>query len=458
LTQANLESGRTCKGRYAFVSLGCPKNVVDSEKMLGLLQLEGYELVNEPKESDFVVVNTCGFIERAREESFAAIDEMLELKRAGGTRGVIVAGCLAERQKEELLASRPDIDALLGVFSRDEVTALADRLLGGIDEQRSIFRPAPIQALSDQGRLRITPQHLAYLKISEGCDRLCTFCSIPSMRGKHASKPLEEVVAEARQLAEEGVRELIVVAQDTTYYGIDLYGEPRLEQLIRQLNEVDLAWIRLMYFYPQHITPSLIDTIANCEKVVPYIDLPLQHISDSVLRRMARRVDRRQTEELLSQLRAGIDGLSLRTTFITGFPGETDEDFEELVNFVRTQRFERVGVFSYSFESSTPSARLPGHLPEDVKQQRRDQLMEVQQQIAFEWNQQQIGSTRSVIIDQPVPNEPGVWIGRTTSDAPDVDGIVFVTENGELNLSPGTITPVEIVAEQDYDLIGVAVS
>jgi ribosomal protein S12 methylthiotransferase len=234
------------KGTYAFLSLGCPKNHVDSERMLGLLQIDGYELVSEPEGADFVVVNTCGFIEQARAESFAAIDEMLQLKRQGKTRGVIVSGCLAERQKELLLQDRPDIDFLVGVFSRDEITKVADRFVGDLDEQRSVFRPAPIRALSDSDRLRITPQHFAYLKISEGCDRLCTFCAIPKMRGKHASKPIEQVVAEARQLADDGVRELILVAQDTTYYGIDMYGEPRLTQLLEQLESVDVDWIRLM--------------------------------------------------------------------------------------------------------------------------------------------------------------------------------------------------------------------
>ncbi len=269
--------------------------------MLGLLQLDGYELVPEPSGSDFVVVNTCGFIEQAREESFAAIDEMLQLKQQGKTRGVIVSGCLAERQKEDLLSERPDIDCLVGVFSRDEITKVADRFLGDLDEQRSVFQPAPIRALSDSDRLRITPQHFAYLKISEGCDRLCTFCAIPKMRGKHASKPIEQVVAEAQQLAQDGVRELIVVAQDTTYYGKDIYGEPRLTQLLHALESVDVEWIRLMYFYPMYIDEPLIETISRSSKIIPYIDIPLQHINDQMLRRMARRVTRQQTETLLGR-------------------------------------------------------------------------------------------------------------------------------------------------------------
>ncbi|MCA9210262.1 MAG: radical SAM protein, partial [Planctomycetales bacterium] len=261
------------KGSYAFVSLGCPKNTVDSERMLGLLQLDGYKLVAEPDGADFVIVNTCGFIERARDESFASIDEMLRLKQDGRTRGVIVSGCLAERQKEQLLESRPQIDSLVGVFGREEITKVADRLLGNLAEQRTVFQPAPIRALPDTERLRITPRHFGYLKISEGCDRLCTFCAIPKMRGKHASKPIEAVRREAEQLAADGVRELIVVAQDTTYYGLDLYGETRLAELLRELDQVEgIEWIRLMYFYPMYIDDKLIRTIAESQRIVPYID------------------------------------------------------------------------------------------------------------------------------------------------------------------------------------------
>lgn len=446
----------TCKGTYAFVSLGCPKNLVDSERMLGLLQIDGYRLVPEPAGADFVVVNTCGFIERARAESYAAIDEMLQLKQHGRLRGVIVSGCLAERQREALLAECPGVDAVVGVFAREEVTRVADRLIGHLDEQRAVFQPAPIRPLSDTDRLRITPRHFAYLKISEGCDRLCTFCAIPKMRGKHASKPIEEVVREAEQLAADGVRELIVVAQDTTYYGRDLYGEPRLAELLRRLEQVaGIAWIRLMYLYPMYVDDLLIDTIAASAKIVPYLDLPLQHINDELLRRMARRVTREQTEALLAKLRERILGLTLRTTLITGFPGETDEQFEELAAFVRAQRFQRLGVFTYSLEPDTPSAALPGQLPEEVKSERRDRLMEIQQQIAFKWNRNQIGLQKDVILDRPVPDESNVWIGRSHADAPDIDAAVYVT-GGKKRLAAGDIVPCEIVTFQDYDLIGVA--
>jgi ribosomal protein S12 methylthiotransferase len=446
------------KGKYAFVSLGCPKNLVDSERMLGLLQLDGYELVAEPDGADFVVVNTCGFIERARTESFTAIDEMLALKKKGRTRGIIVSGCLAERQKEQLLVERPEIDHLVGVFGREEITRVADRLVGRLEEQRTVFRPAPIRALSDQGRLRITPRHFAYLKISEGCDRLCTFCAIPKMRGKHASKPIEEVVAEAQQLAADGARELIVVAQDTTYYGMDLYGRPRLTELLRRLEEVvGVDWIRLMYFYPMYIDDELISTIADSQKILPYIDIPLQHASERMLRRMARRVTRSDTEELLGRLRSRIDGLALRTTFITGFPGETDDDFAELEEFVGRWRFERMGVFTYSLEPDTPAANLPDHVPADAAEKRRDRLMEIQQRLAFEWNKRQVGRTLDVILDQPVEGERNVWVGRGKADAPDVDGLVFVSGDKQ-KLRAGDMVPVEIVASQEYDLVGVAAS
>ena len=453
-TDRSIES---VKGSYAFVSLGCPKNLVDSERMLGLLQLDGYQLVNDPVGTDFVVVNTCGFIERARAESFGAIDEMLALKKDGQTRGVIVSGCLAERQKEDLLTTHPEIDSLVGVFGREEITRVADRLLGDLDEQRTVFRPAPIRPLPDGQRLRITPKHFAYLKISEGCDRLCTFCAIPKMRGKHFSKPMEEVICEAEELAKSGVRELIVVAQDTTYYGMDLYGEPRLTDLLKQLDQVEgLDWIRLMYFYPMYIDDELIETIASSQRIIPYLDLPLQHINDTMLRRMARRVTRKDTIHLLDQLRGLIPNLVMRTTFITGFPGETDEQFAELVEFVREQRFERMGVFTYSYESDTPSANLPDHITDELMNERREQLMRVQQQIAFEYNQAQIGQRTDVLMDTQLAEQEGVWIGRSQADAPDVDGLVLVNV-GEHDLAAGDIVKTEIVATRDYDLVGVAV-
>lgn len=440
-----------CKGSYAFVSLGCAKNLVDSERMLGLLQVDGYQLVREPAGADFVIINTCGFIEHARAESLAVIEEMLELKRRGKTRGVIVAGCLAEREKERLLEACPEIDHLVGVFGREQVAKVADRLIAGLDEQRSVFRPAPVQALPDRQRLRITPKHFAYLKISEGCDRLCTFCAIPKMRGKHASKPIEDVVAEARELAADGVRELIVVAQDTTYYGLDLYGEPRLTELLRQLDQVDgIDWIRLLYLYPMYINDELLATIAGSQRIIPYLDMPLQHINNTMLKRMQRRVTREQTEELIVRMREAIPELVLRTTFITGFPGETEEQFAELVDFVERAQFERMGVFTYSFEPDTPAARLPDHLPDEVKEERRERLMAVQQPLAFRRQEAEVGRQRDVLLDAPVPGQKGVWMGRTFADAPDIDGVVYVTGEG---LRAGQMVRCEIVAARGYDLI-----
>ena len=445
------------KGNYAFISLGCAKNTVDSERMMGLLKLDGYQLVRDPAESDFVIVNTCGFIEQARNESFAAIDEMLELKRQGQTKGVIVSGCLAERQKEEMLKERPDIDNLVGVFSREEITTIVDRMLGNQTEQRTLFQPAPIRALPDTQRLRITPRHFAYLKISEGCDRLCTFCAIPKMRGKHATKPMERVLEEARELAASGVRELIVVAQDTTYYGMDLYGEPRLAELLKELDQVEgIDWIRLMYFYPMYIDDHLIETIAQAKRILPYIDMPLQHINNTMLKRMSRRVDRQQTEEIIERLRKGIPGLTLRTTLITGFPGETEEQYLELCDFVAEQKFERMGAFTYSYESDTPSAKLPGHIDDDTMARRQEGLMNIQQRVIFERNESLIGQTVDCIIDQSVPEHPGAWVGRTAYDAPDVDGLIFVTQT-EHELKIGDIVPCEIVTNHEYDLVAVAV-
>ena len=307
--------------------------------------------------------------------------------------------------------------------------------------------------MDDRARLRITPQHYAYLKISEGCDRTCTFCSIPKMRGKHITKPIEMVIAEARELAKDGVRELNIVAQDTTYYGLDLYGKVRLVDLIKELDQVDgIDWIRLMYLYPVHFTDDLIQAINDSPKIIPYLDMPLQHINDQVLKRMQRRVNRSQTEELVRKLRDRVDGLVMRTTFVVGFPGETDEQFQELKQFVEEAQFERMGVFPYSYEPDTPAIKLDGHLPEEVKNARRDELMALQQEIAFEYGDSLVGSEIDVLIDEPL--EDGVWVGRGYMDAPEIDGVVFVS--GE-DLQPGMFVPVEILQRKDYDLIGIAV-
>lgn len=444
---------------FAFVSLGCPKNLVDSERMLGKLAQDGYALVPDADGADVVVVNTCGFIEPARQESLSVIREMLELKQAGRVGSVVVAGCLAERKREQLLDEVPEVDQIVGVFGREEITQVVDqsftnpqRKQGALSqEQRSLFRPAPVKALEDTARLRITPKHYAYLKISEGCNRLCTFCAIPSMRGKHVSKPMEEVVREAEELARDGARELIIVAQDTTYYGMDLYGEVRLAELLRQLDQVKgIEWIRVLYAYPIFFTDELMETLATAKKIIPYLDLPLQHINDRVLKRMQRRVNRQQTEELLARLRSAIPNLSLRTTFIAGFPGETEAEFAELVDFVQQWRFERCGVFTYSYEPGTPSVKLDGHFPEEVKQERRDHLMQVQQDIALEWSMQQSGKTMDVIVDAADPEFANHVIARGHADAPEIDCIVRVKGK---NLQPGDITTVKVTAADGYDLV-----
>lgn len=443
------------KGTYAFVSLGCPKNTVDSERMLGKLAQDGYALVPDAAGADVVVVNTCGFIESARQESLGVIREMLDLKREGKVGAVVVAGCLAERQKDLLLETVPEVDQIVGVFGREEIAGVVDRAVAQQREQRSVFRPAPVRALEDTARLRITPRHYAYLKISEGCDRLCTFCAIPKMRGKHVTKPIEEVIREARELAADGVRELIVVAQDSTYYGMDLYGRPRLADLLKELDRVDgIEWIRLLYAYPEHVTDELLETLAAAEKVIPYVDMPLQHINDRVLKRMQRRVNRAQTEDLIARWRSAVPGLTFRTTFIVGFPGETDREFDELCEFARDSAFDRAGVFTYSLEPDTPAARLDGHLPEDVKQARLDRLMTIQQEVAFKWSGRQVGREIEAIIDGPDPEVPNHHLARGHADAPEIDGLVRVKGK---NLRPGDIVRAKVTGADGYDLAARAI-
>jgi ribosomal protein S12 methylthiotransferase len=380
---------------------------------------------------------------------------MLDKKRRGQVGAVVVAGCLAERQREMLLDEVPDVDQIVGVFGREEIAAVLDRAVVQEREQRSLFRPAPVRAMEDTARLRITPRHYAYLKISEGCDRLCTFCAIPAMRGKHVTKPIDEVAREARELANDGVRELIVVAQDTTYYGLDLYGRVRLAELLRELDRVDgIEWVRLLYCYPEHFTGELIETLASSQKVIPYLDMPLQHINDRVLRRMQRRVTRASTEALLARLRAAVPGLAMRTTFIVGFPGETESEFEELCDFVREAKFERAGVFPYSREPGTPADRLSGHLPEDVKAGRRDRLMAIQQQVAFDWTAAQVGREVEVIVDGPDPEFGHHVLARGSADAPEIDTTIRVKGK---NLQPGDFVRAKVTAADGYDLAARAV-
>lgn len=443
------------KPTFAFVSLGCPKNLVDSERMLGKLAQDGYTLVTDADGADVVVVNTCGFIEPARQESLGVIREMLKLKEEGKVGSVVVAGCLAQRKGDELLQEVPGVDQIVGVFGREEIAQVVERASMHRAEQRSLFRPAPVRALEDSARLRITPKHYAYLKISEGCDRTCTFCAIPGMRGKHVTKPIEEVLREAKELADDGVRELILVAQDTTYYGLDLYGKVRLAELLRELDKIDgIEWIRVLYLYPIFFTDELIETLATAKKIIPYLDMPLQHINDRTLKRMQRRVRRDDIEILLTKLRSSIPNLTMRTTFIVGFPGETDAEFEELVTFVKDAKFERCGVFTYSYEPGTPAVKLEGHLDEGVKEERRAHLMEVQQEVALAWSAAQVGKTIDVIVDGPDPEMPSQMQARGHADAPDIDCMVRVKGKG---LQMGDIVPVKVTAADAYDLVGRAV-
>jgi ribosomal protein S12 methylthiotransferase len=446
----------TPNGTVSFVSLGCSKNLVDSERMLGLLAQDGFVLVPETAKADLVIVNTCGFIDAARRESCSVIEELLQRKRAGQVKGVIVAGCLAERQRDQLLEEFPEVDQVVGVFGREEIARISQRLLGGLHEQRAIFRPAPVQAQDDRARLRITPRHLAYLKVSEGCDRLCTFCAIPYMRGKHVTKPIERVVEEARELASDGVRELNLVAQDMTYYGVDLYGRPRLAELLRELDQIEeLDWIRVLYNYPHYFTDELYEVLGTARRIIPYLDMPIQHINDRLLKMMNRRHTRAETEAIIGRLRRSIPGLVLRTTLIVGFPGETEAEFAELLEFIGQTRLERLGVFAYSLEPDTPAAKLSDHLPEEVKEDRRQRVMAAQQPIAEAFNQTLVGRTLDVLLDADAPDQKHLWLGRPYTDAPDVDGVTLVSGTG---FQPGDMVACEIVGVQGYDLVARPVS
>ena len=467
-TTQSLETQGTEGARLAFISLGCPKNTVDSERMLGKLAMAGHHIVGDAADADVVVVNTCGFIEPARLESLGVLRELVRLKSEGRLKAVVAAGCLAERDKEKLFEQVPGLDQVIGVHGREEIGAAVGLSLERVraagrkrkrvelvDEQRMLFRPAPVKAQEDTARLRATPRHYAYLKISEGCDRLCTFCAIPQMRGKHVSKPIEEVLREARELAADGVRELLVVAQDTTWYGLDLYGKPRLADLLRELRRVEgIEWIRLHYLYPAHVTDELVGVLAEGGKILPYLDMPLQHINDRVLKRMNRKTTRAATEEILGRLRDAIPGLVFRSTFLVGFPGETEAEFNELCEWVAAARIERLGVFPYSFEETTPSSRLDAHLDEPTKLARRDRLMEVQQGVAFAHALGQVGQRIPVIVDGPDAEMPGWILARSVADAPEIDPVVRVKARvNSKALQTGTFAEVEVTAADGYDLV-----
>jgi ribosomal protein S12 methylthiotransferase len=446
--------------KVGFVSLGCPKNLVDSEVMMGLSSEGGHTLTSNPEEADVLVVNTCAFIDSAKEESVNTILELAEFKKNGTCKRLVVTGCLGERYRDELKAQIPEIDAVLGTGEVPEIVGAIE----GAQQKRTIpltlIQPNPKPAglptyLYDaEPRIFATPRHFAYVKVAEGCDYKCSFCIIPKLRGHYRSRPVDAIVREARSLAARGVRELILISQDTTFYGRDFGEGAALPTLLRELNTVDgIEWIRLLYLYPTTITDDILDAMAECDKVVKYIDLPLQHASDAVLRRMKRPGTGRGYERLLARIRERLPGVSLRTTFIVGFPGETDAEFDELSAFVRTVQFDHVGVFTYSHEEGTTAFDLPDDVPAATKHKRRNVLMAEQKRIVARAQKKRVGTSVPVMVDGPSPEHDLVWRGRLAGQAPDIDPVVYFTETAPESLRPGTILQAEIVGAREYDIV-----
>ena len=433
------------------VSLGCDKNLVDTELMLGLLNRDGYTFTDDEQEADIIVINTCCFINDAKEESVNTILEMAELKKAGTCKALIVTGCMAQRYQQEILEEIPEVDGILGTSTYDEISNVLKRVLGG-EERVSCFHDLNCLPQTEAGRMITTGGHFAFLKIAEGCDKHCTYCIIPSLRGSYRSVPMERLVKEAEQLAEQGVRELILVAQETTLYGVDLYGKKMLPELLHRLAQISgIYWIRIQYCYPEEITDELIEAIRTEEKVCHYLDIPIQHASDRILKRMGRRTTQAQLREMIGRLRREIPDIALRTTMIAGFPGETEEDHQEVLAFVDEMEFERLGVFAYSAEEDTPAAGFADQIPEETKEERRDEIMELQQEIAFEKSESMVGRILDVMIEGKVADE-AAYVGRTYMDAPNVDGYIFVN-SGELFMS-GDFVRVKVTGASEYDLIG----
>ena len=436
--------------KVLFISLGCDKNLVDSEVMLKLLEKKGYQFTDDETEADIIIINTCCFIGDAKEESVNTILEMAEYRKSGSCKALIVTGCLAQRYQKEILDEIEEVDAVLGTATYDSIAEAVDKALGGQKELHfeDIDRLVPEQG----GRVLTTGGHYAYLRIAEGCDKRCTYCIIPYLRGPYRSVPMEDLLAEARELARGGVRELILVAQETTLYGVDLYGEKSLPRLLKELAKIpEIRWIRIQYCYPEEITDELIAVIKEEEKVCHYLDIPIQHASDRILRRMGRRTTRREITERIRQLREEIPDIALRTTLISGFPGETEEDHEELLDFVDEMEFERLGVFPYSAEEDTPAYSYPDQVPQEVKEARRDAVMELQQDIAFARCEEMKGKVLTVMVEGKVADEP-VYVGRTYMDAPNVDGLIFI-HSGEVFMS-GDVVRVKVTGAAEYDLIG----
>ena len=437
--------------KILFISLGCDKNLADSEEMLGLLTARGHEIVDDETQADAIVINTCCFIKDAKEESVETILEMAEYKKTGSCHALVVTGCMAQRYQKEIIEEVPEVDAVLGTTSYgDIVKALEEAAAGNHFEE---FRD--IDYLPDTGSKRVltTGGHFGYLKIAEGCDKHCTYCIIPKLRGKFRSVPMERLIAQAEDMAEQGVKELILVAQETTVYGKDLYGKKSLHILLKKLCEIKgIRWIRVLYCYPEEIYDELIETIRDEKKICHYLDIPIQHASDRILKRMGRRTSKQELIDIVGKLRKEIPDIVLRTTLITGFPGETEEDHEELKEFVDEMEFDRLGVFTYSPEENTPAAEMADQVPEEVKEERRDELMELQQEISYDKGQDRIGQELLVMIEGKVADE-SAYIGRTYGDAPKVDGYIFV-QTGEL-LMTGDFAKVRVTGALEYDLIGV---
>lgn len=437
--------------KILFISLGCDKNLADSEEMLGLLTAGGHEITDDETQADAIVINTCCFIKDANEESVETILEMAEYKKTGSCHALIVTGCMAQRYQKEIIEEVPEVDAVLGTTSYgDIVKALEEAVAGNHFEE---FRD--IDYLPDTGSKRVltTGGHFGYLKIAEGCDKHCTYCIIPKLRGKFRSVPMERLIAQAEDMAEQGVKELILVAQETTVYGKDLYGKKSLHILLKKLCEIrGIRWIRILYCYPEEIYDELIETIRDEKKICHYLDIPIQHASDRILKRMGRRTSKQELIDIVGKLRKEIPDIVLRTTLITGFPGETEEDHEELKEFVDEMEFDRLGVFTYSPEENTPAAEMADQVPEEVKEERRDELMELQQEISYDRGQDRIGQELLVMIEGKVADE-SAYIGRTYGDAPKVDGYIFV-QTGEL-LMTGDFAKVRVTGALEYDLIGV---
>lgn len=437
--------------KILFVSLGCDKNLVDSEMMITALRRDGFEIIDEETEADIIVVNTCCFIGDAKEESINTLLEMAQYKEEGHCKLLVAAGCLAQRYHEEIRTELPEVDVIVGTMGYEELSQVIRQAL---EEHQVLTSLRDIDYLPEPltDRNSMSGGYYAYLKIAEGCNKCCSYCIIPKVRGHYRSVPVENLVAQAEHLVENGARELILVAQETTLYGQDLYGEKSLPVLLRKLSELEeLRWIRILYCYPEEITPELIQAIKELPKVCHYLDVPIQHGSDSVLKRMGRRTSGSQLTKIVEQLRREIPDIVLRTTVITGFPGETQGEFEELKQFIRRLRFDRLGVFAYSQEEDTPAAQMPDQIQEEIKLQRRDEIMALQQEIVFEKSEEQIGRILDVMVEGRLPEEE-VYIARTYMDAPDVDGYVFVST--DWNLMSGDFLTVRITGADQYDLIG----